>query len=141
LSPASPLCQIAGFCVTAWTLGITSFAILILTIDVVNTAVSNSQITAVTDLYLSARKELRTMAARADPSRQIALARARRHDLILESFGGVERFRGKLLGFTVDPMVARNVLLTVFTLFVGFWSIFRISGITVTAESVCPIHA
>ncbi len=59
----------------------------------------------------------------------------------MESFGGVERFRGKLLGFTVDPMVARNVLLTVFTLFVGFWSIFRISGITVTAESVCPIHA
>ncbi|KAI9034287.1 hypothetical protein DFJ74DRAFT_648784 [Hyaloraphidium curvatum] len=131
---------IAGMCVTGWFLGITCFAILILTIDVVNIAVSNSQITVITDLYLSARKELRTMALRSDPSRRVALQMARRHDLALESFLSVERFRGKLLGFAVDAMVARNVLITVFTLLVGLWSIFRISGIYVTMESICPTH-
>ncbi|KAI9027002.1 hypothetical protein DFJ74DRAFT_662764 [Hyaloraphidium curvatum] len=127
--------MIVGSCIPA--VYIIFFCYTLLTtalFDLLSLAASNAQVISIRDLYLEAQREIRELPV--IPNSELA-ADIRRHDAVLSSYAEVARFRGRFMGFAVDYGVVRTVLVTVVTLVVGLWSIFRGLGIAISIDFAC----
>jgi hypothetical protein len=129
--------QIAGSCIPAWTLVAICCYLTMFIIDLVNHSVANSEINTIRDLYMEAKTEVRLAIPQSRTPEVRALLTD--HDRILSSFLSSDRYRARILGFAVDVGVARTVLVTLFTVAVGLWSVLRSSGIYLTPELACSL--
>ncbi|KAI9015969.1 hypothetical protein DFJ74DRAFT_249495 [Hyaloraphidium curvatum] len=106
-------------------------------------AVRNGMISAVTDVYRSARREIHELlvdsATLARNAGRVQLEHALlMHSELLASFCEADRMQGKILGIRVDQSTPRRALATLITLCVGLWTILRSSGTFLTTDNVCP---
>lgn len=60
-----------------------------------------------------------------------------RHDRVLSSFLEADRYRARFLGFPIDVGVLRTLIVTLFTLAVGLWSVLKGSGLVFTFDNFC----
>ncbi|KAI9010233.1 hypothetical protein DFJ74DRAFT_772585 [Hyaloraphidium curvatum] len=138
----------AGSCICAWQLAVVGNVLALLVADLAIFAVSNGQITDVSVLYSAARRRLRGLRvelARADPSgwtdpqgRQGLLEELDAHDGLLDACAAeIEKSRVRFGGFPVDFGVVRTFVITVFTVGVGLFTVFR-GSMFVTLQSICP---
>ncbi|KAI9003509.1 hypothetical protein DFJ74DRAFT_713723 [Hyaloraphidium curvatum] len=136
----------AGSCVAAWQLVYLGFVLCWSFAELGIYASANAQIAAVQRLYADARGEIRALAARIAADPDPALCALRRqlaaHDAVLEwSTGEAEKAGAKMFGFPITGGVIRGLLITLFTLGVGLWTVLRGLGIFLTVETMCPLRA
>lgn len=128
-----------GMCIPLWLLGLLAVLLLHNGLDFLGFAKSNSQVDAIAALYIEARDELRMLTekfeSKVDESLQQKLVRRAQ---VFDSLSQVERYKARFLGFAITYSVLRTIIVTLFTLGIGLWSILRTAGIFVTVESYCP---
>ncbi|KAI9026098.1 hypothetical protein DFJ74DRAFT_27751 [Hyaloraphidium curvatum] len=123
---------VAGACIPIWVAVFLAFTLLLLMTDLINVAASNSEITAISDLYSRARTAC-LVAAGGDPS-----APLRHHADVLGAFAAAERHRARFAGFPVGVAVVRTVLVTAVTVLAAIWSLLRTSGVAIVLDVACP---
>ncbi|KAI9003833.1 hypothetical protein DFJ74DRAFT_760038 [Hyaloraphidium curvatum] len=134
----------AGSCIIWAQLWIFPYLLVRIGWDLVNLAVGNSQIAAVTSLLSSARRELRALIVFSDrlppdSAREALVRAAAHHEALLGSLVERGTVRGRFMGFAVDAGVIRTFYATVFTLAVGLFSVMR-GWVFVTLEGACPLR-
>ncbi|KAI9003949.1 hypothetical protein DFJ74DRAFT_421597 [Hyaloraphidium curvatum] len=121
---------IGGQCIPVWIpVFFTEFTLVLLR-DLALLALWNSSIEQIRKLYASTVVELLSIGT---PS-------ARRHADLITAFVG-EDVRGKWMGFLVDFSAVRTAAVTLFTIGVGLYTIFRGLGITFQVSTVCSVPA
>jgi hypothetical protein len=109
-------------------------------LDLVHLSLMNSQLENTCELYSDARREIRSISLPTPktPKWAAKLSQLDRHDRLLSSFLEVSRFESTFFEASVSFGVVRTFAATLFTLLVGFWSLFRGTSIFVTMDTVCP---
>ncbi|KAI8999923.1 hypothetical protein DFJ74DRAFT_707303 [Hyaloraphidium curvatum] len=97
----------------------------------------NNLISVVASAYHDARRDLRTACLKLGPTPLAAALE--QHDRVIGSFLEVSRYSAKILGFTVTYGGVRTMVVTMVTLSVALWSVFRSLGVFFTMESFCPL--
>jgi hypothetical protein len=90
---------------------------------------------------LDAQREIREMlvdARRLGSKRPELVPELEEHDRVLGSYLESDRFRARFLGFVVDYGVGRTLVVTIFTISVGLWSVLRGLGVTLSPGAICP---
>jgi hypothetical protein len=130
----------AGSCIPGYALICLPVVIHAVFRDLVHLSLPNAQVKNTCELYSDARREIRSISLHAPktPEKAALLAQLDRHDKLLSSFLEVTRCEAKFFGAKVSFGVVRTFAVTLFTLLVGFWSLFRWTSIVVVADSVCP---
>lgn len=106
---------------------------------------ANAQITTVTGLYSDSERALEILISEAS---RLPQTRERRdvinslsaYATVLQTLQKADRLRAKFLGLPVTWGLIKTLLVTIFTLIVGLWSILRGLGVFFTWEAVCPIQ-
>ncbi|KAI9003850.1 hypothetical protein DFJ74DRAFT_693880 [Hyaloraphidium curvatum] len=112
-------------------------------IDLVNHAASNAGISSIRDLYRTARLEIRVslsdpaVANATSPDRKAAARTLHAAEAVLASFCDVDAYRARFMGYPVGFGVVRTVLVTLFTVGIGLWSVLRGAGTYVTLQQAC----
>ncbi|KAI9021361.1 kinase-like domain-containing protein [Hyaloraphidium curvatum] len=126
-----------GSCIPAWLLFCLSIVLVYMLINAINLASRNNLISVVASAYHDARRDLRTACLKLGPTPLAAALE--QHDRVIGSFLEVSRYSAKILGFTVTYGGVRTMVVTMVTLSVALWSVFRSLGVFFTMESFCPL--
>ncbi|KAI9003823.1 hypothetical protein DFJ74DRAFT_713346 [Hyaloraphidium curvatum] len=131
----------AGGCVVLWTVLLIAYMLFLLFVDLVNLGVANQQISAVTDLYQDAIRDIRELRRAADAASapHLLSASLRNHDLVLTSYLAVDRYKARLFGAAVSHGLTRTAVVTGFTVALGLWTLLKGAGVTFTMDMACPI--
>jgi hypothetical protein len=127
-------------CLPGYILFIIIYILFLLLVDLLNLSASNAGISGVRDASFDAQREIREMlvdARRCGSPRSELVTELEEHDRVLGSYLEADRFRARFLGFIVDYGVARTLVVTIFTVSVGLWSVLRGLGVTFTMSSFC----
>ncbi|KAI9030498.1 hypothetical protein DFJ74DRAFT_702791 [Hyaloraphidium curvatum] len=134
----------AGGCVTMWTIMQLVVTLYVIVVGVAELPAINSQIDALSKMYLDAVFAIRGMLMDAaslprDPRRDAAVRELEAHAGFLATFGSVESLRATFVGIPVTWGLAKTLLVTIITLGVALWSVLRGVGVVFTLQSVCPL--
>ncbi|KAI9005154.1 hypothetical protein DFJ74DRAFT_693013 [Hyaloraphidium curvatum] len=147
LLAAAVIDVVGGHCLPANIFFVASYIhIGLFGMDLFNMSTANSQISDVSGIHARAGARVRMLLARCDvsahhlqPAERAALTSELEHARgVLELFARADQHRSTLFGFPVDFAVARSYLSTVLVLGVGFASVLKGFGVTVTIQTSCP---
>ncbi|KAI9022625.1 hypothetical protein DFJ74DRAFT_706597 [Hyaloraphidium curvatum] len=128
-----------GSCLPMWLIGYPIFGFGELLAALLNFTASNAQVYKVTRLFALAEKQLADLAARADPSHPaLPTLRARLRQLRLCADGAP--YTARVAGIDVGPGFVRALLVTLFTVCVGLFTLLKGAGVRFTIESFCPLY-
>lgn len=133
----------AGGCVPLYSLLFLLYGFILVIQDLANFSAANAQITSVTRLVTDCRREIRLLLLRAakhetSPGLAAWKEHLERHLTVLGSFENPDSYQAKFLGYPVNYGVLRTVLVTVFTIGVGHWTLLRGAGIRLSLLYACP---
>jgi len=145
LHPSPLSIQAVGQCATMWSVLLLGIIIVFSSLFLIVLPVINGQITTITALYSEAERSLQGLIAEASaltqtPERLRVVFRISSHISLLQPFEKADRLRAKFLGISVTWSTVKTYFLTLFTIEIGLWSVFRNANIVLTLQSACPIQ-
>ncbi|KAI9030566.1 hypothetical protein DFJ74DRAFT_475157 [Hyaloraphidium curvatum] len=131
---------VAGSCIPACWLTPLLYFLYFFARELLAVAAANAQVSGTSTVLRRASREATALLARATADGLSGTRAAKSlawHAELLEKYAA-DQARAKVLGIEADWGSARAILIAVFTVAVGLWSVLRSSGVVLTLEIACP---
>jgi hypothetical protein len=130
-----------GSCLTLWPLSSSAAFLIMMIPDLLNISSSNSKLNEMSEVYRLTRNRIRELvwlASRSDEPRNARVMTDLAHlDDLLSAYSDLTQCQGRFLGFVVTYGFTRSLVVSLFTVCLGFWTLLRGLGITFTQEIAC----
>ncbi|KAI9030568.1 hypothetical protein DFJ74DRAFT_702859 [Hyaloraphidium curvatum] len=131
---------VAGSCIPACWLTPLLYFLYFFARELLAVAAANAQVSGTSAVLRRASREATALLARAAADGLSGTRAAKSlawHAELLEKYAA-DQARAKVLGIEANWGSARAILIAVFTIAVGLWSVLRSSGVVLTLEIACP---